>query len=87
MAAGRKTGGRQRGTRNVATPAITAFATALVGRKKYLAQLRRSFDHGTADTKLQILMWHYAHGQPTKHVEVSGSLTLEELVTGHRRED
>jgi len=87
MAAGRKTGGRQRGTRNVATPAIKTFATAMVARKKYLAQLRKSFDHGTADVKLQVLMWHYAHGTPTKSLEVSGHLTLEELVTGRRRED
>ena len=71
----------------MATPAIKTFATALVGRKKYLAQLRRSFDHGTADVKLQVLFWHYAHGVPTKTLEVSGHLTLEELVTGHRRED
>jgi hypothetical protein len=87
MAQGKKTGGRQKGTPNKATSEMQTFADGLVSRPKYLAWLTRQFDAGSVSDKLQILMWHYAKGQPTKKVEHSGTVTLEEIVAGTRRED
>ena len=86
MAKRTKTGGRTRGTTNKSTREVKAFAESLISRPLYVKRLRSEFDNGTVDVKLQILMWHYAKGQPTKHVEHSGTLTLEEIVSGKRRE-
>lgn len=82
MARGQKTGGRHKGTPNKATEKARAFAESLITRPKYVAWLRRAFDSGEADVKLQILMWHYARGAPANRIELEDKRSLEEIVAG-----
>jgi hypothetical protein len=70
MAKGRKTGGRQRGTLNTVTVEARAFCAGIVDDPLYQARLRKRALSGQLAPALEAMLWHYAKGKPTEHVEV-----------------
>jgi hypothetical protein len=85
MAQGKKTGGRRKGTLNAATREIKAVANRLLTDRDYMTSLRLRLRSGEIAPAVEVLLYHYAYGQPTKKVELSGTLTLEEIIAGKRR--
>jgi hypothetical protein len=83
----RKTGGRKKGTPNKATREVKQAAARLVEDRTYRANLRKRLQRGEAAPAVEVMLWHYAYGQPTKKVELEGKLSLEELVAGSSREE
>ena len=81
MAQGKKTGGRKRGTPNTATREIKTLAARLLNDKTYLRNLRIRLRLGEAGP-VEVMLYHYAYGQPSKKVEHSGKVTLEQIVAG-----
>ena len=77
----KKTGGRKPGSVNKVTRVIKEFATEMledrIYRKKLLLRLRA----GKAQ-RIEELLYAYAYGRPLQKLEMSGELTLEELVLG-----
>lgn len=76
-----KTGGRKRGTPNKATVEIKDLARSLLEDPIYQEKLKKRLRSGDAQ-QIEALLYHYAYGKPVQTVEVSGELTLEELVLG-----
>jgi hypothetical protein len=77
----KKTGGRTAGTPNKGTTEIKELARSLLKDPTYLEKLKRRLQTGRAQ-RIEELLYHYAYGKPTQNVEVSGEMTLEELVCG-----
>jgi hypothetical protein len=71
MAKGRKTGGRQVGTPNVATREIRAASRALLEDPAYVASLRERLTAGKAP-HMETLLHYYAYGKPNETVEQTG---------------
>lgn len=72
MAQGKKTGGRTKGTPNKATAEVRALALTLLKDPAYLAKLTTRLQTGEIAPHVEILLWHYAYGKPTEHIEVGG---------------
>jgi hypothetical protein len=69
---GRKTGGRQAGTPNKASAELRAFAQGLLGNADYRKQFEQRFLSGDLHPRLEEMIWHYAGGKPTEHVQIDG---------------
>lgn len=83
---GRKTGGRRRGSRNKATVTIREFArSVLLDDPLYVAALKRRLRKGTEAAPVVLELFRHGYGMPTQ--KVVGRFTLEELITGKRREE
>lgn len=72
MAQGKKTGGRQKGTPNKATAEVRALCEGLLKDPAYKAGLVKRLQTGEIAPHVEILLWHYAYGKPTEHIEVGG---------------
>lgn len=77
----KKTGGRKAGTPNKATVEIKELAQSLLEDPAYRKALTRRLRAGRAQ-RIEELLYHYAYGKPLQTVEVSGELTIEELILG-----
>jgi hypothetical protein len=73
MAKGRKTGGRQPGSRNKATHGIQEIARGFVDDPAYRAALKVRLENGTAGT-LEGILWAYAYGRPVAENPADGAL-------------
>jgi hypothetical protein len=69
MAKGRKTGGRQKGTPNKATAEAKAAALKILADPLYWAKLLERAQEGKLHPGVEVMLWHYAHGKPTEHIE------------------
>lgn len=76
MAKGKKTGGRQKGVPNKATPEIQELARQVTtGNPTYWANLKERLEEGKASPAVEAAMLAYAHGRPPetmKHVGPDG---------------
>jgi hypothetical protein len=68
MARGRKTGGRQSGTRNKATSEIRDVARRLLDDLEYRRSLQARLISGKAGP-VETLLFHYAYGKPNEIIE------------------
>ena len=50
---------------------VRELAKNLIERPKYRANLAEALDNGTCPTPIQTMLWYYAYGKPTEHIEVS----------------
>lgn len=67
-----KTGGRTKGTPNKATAEAKSLCQRLVTDRAYRASFRMRFKAGELPPPLEAMVWHYAYGKPTEHVQVDG---------------
>lgn len=82
---GRKTGGRRRGSANKATVQIRELARALtLEDPAFVRALRARLRKGTEAAPIVLELLRHGYGVPTQ--KVVGRFTLEELITGKRRE-
>ncbi len=65
-------GGRPKGVKNKATRAVTAIAIKLVEDREYRRQFALRFKAGELAPPLEAMVWHYAYGKPTEHMEIGG---------------
>lgn len=65
MAKGRKTGGRQPGSRNKATLGIREIARGFIDDPVYRAALKARLEAGTAGA-MEVTLWAYGYGKPTE---------------------
>ena len=61
---GRKTGGRKKGTPNVATVEARAVCAAIVNDPAYVAKLKVRAKSGKLAPAVETMLWQYAHGKP-----------------------
>lgn len=67
-----KIGGRTKGTPNAVLRNAREFALACLNDPVYQKKLVERLKAGRAG-RMEELLWHYAHGKPTEHVEVTGA--------------
>lgn len=72
MAKGKKTGGRAKGVPNKNTTDVAAVARLFVEDENYQHRLKVRLDEGTLAPGVETMLWHYAYGKPTEHLEVTG---------------
>jgi hypothetical protein len=72
MAKGRKTGGRVKGSLNVAQRDVRAVARALIEDPAYVDALRVRLLEGQA-APVEALIWHYAYGKPVDTTALVGA--------------
>lgn len=72
MAKGRKTGGRTRGTLNKTTADVAAAARALVEDSVYQVGFKARLQTGDLPPAVEAMLWHYAYGKPTEHLQLAG---------------
>jgi len=72
MAKGIKTGGRTAGTPNKVTADVKARCRELLEDDTYKASFLVRWQSNTLPPQLEQMVWHYAHGKPTEHVEHTG---------------
>lgn len=73
MAKGRKTGGRQPGSRNKATQDIRDIARGFVDDPVYREALRKRLLDGVAGT-MELHLWAYGYGRPGLATPADGSV-------------
>lgn len=74
MAKGRKTGGRQPGSRNKATQDIRAIARVFVDDPAYREALRQRLLAGTLSSAVETMLWAYSYGRAGVDLPADGSL-------------
>lgn len=67
-----KTGGRTRGSVSKRLSDVGAACRAMVEDAGYQASFRLRLAQGTLPPALEAMAWHYAHGKPSEHLEVTG---------------
>lgn len=72
--------GRVKGVPNKVTKEVRDLALNLVHNPGYQAKFARAFIARRINRKLEEMVWHYAFGKPKNDVNVSGQLTLAQLV-------
>lgn len=75
-----KTGGRQKGTSNKVTVEAKLATAEIVDNPKYRRMLMRKAIAGKLHPAIESMLWHYSKGKPKDHVELSGSLAVEQKV-------
>ena len=79
MAAGRKTGGRQKGALNKSTVEIREALDALF-TPQYFADLAIRLADGKLPPAVEAKLLAYRFGEPKQQMEVSGSITVPNIV-------
>lgn len=82
MARGKKTGGRQPGSRNKRTADVEAFARDILEDETYRERLRLRARTGKIAPAIEALLYHYAYGKPVERVE--GTIDHTVKVIAHR---
>ena len=77
----RKGMGRPPGVLNKTSREVKAFATEVLESPAYVASLWRRIKNDELAPAIEALLYYYSFGKPKEHVEVSGDVTLIELVT------
>lgn len=72
MAAGAKTGGRQKGTPNKSTGVVAERCRKLIESKEYLNSFAKRLKAGELPPAVEAMAWHYAYGKPKESLELSG---------------
>jgi hypothetical protein len=72
VAKGKKTGGRQHGSRNKRTAGVEAWARGLVEDPAYQARFKTRLLEAELPAPLEAMVYYYAYGKPNEHVEQSG---------------
>lgn len=62
--------GRPKGTLNKATQEAKAFCALIVDSEEYQASVYRRAMDGDLAPAMETMLWHYAKGKPTEHVEI-----------------
>lgn len=65
-------GGRPKGARNKNSRAAEGVCKKLVEDREYRAAFKKRFKAGELPPPLEAMVWHYAFGKPTEHVELGG---------------
>lgn len=65
-------GGRPKGARNKAQRAAESVCRKLVDDRAYRKSFTERFKAGELAPPLEAMVWHYAFGKPTEHMEVGG---------------
>jgi hypothetical protein len=74
-----KTGGRARGTPNLATTAGRELAARLVNDRAYRESLRERLLAGRLHPAVEQMLWYYAMGKPKESLELSGSIGTRDV--------
>ncbi len=72
MAAGKKTGGRTKGTPNKSTGLVAERCRALIESKAYRAFFKTRLEAGTLPPAVEVMTWHYGYGKPKESLELTG---------------
>lgn len=72
MAAGRKTGGRTRGTVNKRTAEVEAYARGILEDPKVQDKMIEQAQDGTLPPPIMSLLFYYAYGKPVERHEHGG---------------
>lgn len=78
MAAGKKTGGRTKGTPNKSTVEIREALNALF-TPQYFADLRARLAEGKLPPAVEAKLLAYKFGEPKQQMELSGSITVPSI--------
>jgi hypothetical protein len=68
--------GRPKGVPNRATQDAKEFCGGIVSDPTYQERLRIRALDGTLPPVLECMLWHYAHGKPSQHIEHRGQLSI-----------
>ena len=82
MAKGRKTGGRKKGTPNKLTRDVQAFVDMIFTKVDPIEKLETLLASGSERVQAGVLLrlLEYRYGKPKESMELSGSLSLREVV-------
>ena len=75
----RRVGGRQKGTPNKTTAEVKAACSLIVDDEDYRKALLKAARSRTLAPAMECLLWYYAKGRPTEHVEHAGGVAVAEL--------
>lgn len=67
------TAGRRAGTRNKRSEGIEQWARAAVERPEYRERLTARLEEGILAPAVETMLFHYAYGKPTEHIEHTGA--------------
>jgi hypothetical protein len=70
---GERRGGRARGTRNKRSEGVEQWAREAVERPEYRDKLMARLEEGVLAPAVETMLFHYAYGKPTEHVEHTGA--------------
>ncbi len=75
----RRVGGRQKGTPNKSSGEVRAAASLIVDDEEYRTELLNAARTRTISPAMECLLWYYAKGKPTEHVEHAGGVAVTEI--------
>ena len=80
--------GRPKGAQNKTTREVRDIARRLVDAPAYRKSLMARLQAGKLAPAMETLLWHYARGKPSDHVEVTGDgdAPLKVIFGGRLRE-
>lgn len=79
----RKTGGRKKGTPNIATVIGREALRKIAESPNGLAKILQQYEAGKLKSPLVKLLWAYAWGAPPKKIEVTGKFQIKNIVDVH----
>ena len=75
----RRVGGRQKGTPNKSSGEVRAAAALIVNDEHYRTELLKAAKERTLSPAMECLLWYYAFGKPTEHVDHAGGVAVTEI--------
>lgn len=73
--------GRAPGTVPKVTQEVRALCRTLIANGQYRRTFRKRLFAGELAPPLEALVWHYAYGKPKETVDLTGTLSIPDVVT------